>query len=209
MKSFFLTNYFLLLIHFVSFGQVGVRVFNYRPLGKLGFHMKPLTSLELSYQDDLSEDDRFRASFGISYLNMKPRLASFPVYSVDAHGGNGNEIFEGAQIFNKYTLLQFSSGVDYAFLCKGKLIMYVGNDIIGGSSEIDYKTTYFGSSGGKIVVENLFFIGYRVKLGIEYNMTDNIGFFVNASRLGFVTVDPPSRAGAIDIGFGMRYLFFR
>lgn len=203
MKSLFLTSCCLFFIISLSFGQVGVRLFNYHPTGDFGFIMKPLTSLEVSYQGAF--DSRLRTVISLAYLNMKPRLDTFPVYLIEG-SGSSTVIHQGAQTFNQYTLLQLATGLDYAFIWKEKYSFYAGCDLIFGSVGTNYRVSYAGvsdsgSEGGSA------FVGYRVRLGFEYELTNQIGVFANTTQSGFIVGKPRALLGAIDIGVGMRYSF--
>lgn len=207
MKSFLRVAIFLLLATNLSYGQISLRVFNYRPTGEFGAVMKPLVSVEIGYQGRFSQRTTKRMRTGISllYLNMKPRLEVFPVYGI-REDGSGTTVLPGYQSFQKYALFQLIGGIDYAFIHKEKLNVYAGVDLVIGTASVEYTNLIIGLidegyQGGGILS------GFRFRLGVDYEITDDIDVFVNANRQGFLLNEPRALNGANDYGLGMRYTF--
>ena len=199
----FFINFLLFFGVKTSFGQVSVRIFDYRPTGELGFVMKPLLSVEAGFMQEF--DKRIRSSFSITFLKMKPRMESFPVYGV-LTDGNGTTVLPGEQSFKKYSLFQLFCGFDFAFIKTKKLFIYMGADIIVGAANVDYIykiETYKDESysGGGILG------GFRFRLGAEYAINEKLGLIINANRNLYLVAEPAAIFLANDYGIGMRYSF--
>ncbi|MDX2279449.1 MAG: hypothetical protein NW218_07665 [Saprospiraceae bacterium] len=207
MESFLRVAIFLLLATNLSYGQISLRVFNYRPTGEFGAVMKPLVSVEIGYQSSFSQgtNNRMRTGISLLYLNMKPRLEVFPVYGILQDSGV-TTVLPGYQSFQKYALFQLIGGMDYAFIHKKKLNVYAGVDLVIGTASVEYTNLIIGLidegyQGGGLLS------GFRFRLGVDYEITDDIGVFVNANRQGFLLIEPRALNGANDYGLGMRYTF--
>lgn len=208
MKTLIAIVTLLLFVTTLSFGQISIRVFNYRPTGEFGFVMNPLTSLELGYQGQFSKriDRRLRSNISLVYLRMKPRLDVFPVagFAVD---GKGSRVIPGLQSFQKYKIAQFIFGLDYAIVHQEKFNFYAGLDLLGGVASVDYELIYPSwkdetyQGGGAMV-------GLRARLGVEYAVSDHMGIFINTNRSGFIIQEPAAKLWAIDYGLGVRYTFY-
>ncbi|MCB0476355.1 MAG: hypothetical protein KDC69_11810, partial [Flavobacteriaceae bacterium] len=137
MKNWLIIINLLFFAPNLTFGQIAVRVFNFRPTGELGFVMKPTTSVEIAFQDRFSKRStkRFRTGFSLQYISMKPRLDVFPVSGVGSDA-NGFRVLPGKQSFQKYAMIQMTGGMDYAFIHKEKLNVFAGFDIVGGMAAI-------------------------------------------------------------------------
>jgi hypothetical protein len=199
-----------LLIFFVTqlgWSQLMVRAVNYRPTGEFGFVMKPLISVEIGNQQRFrkSATRRWRSVASLLYLNMKPRMDVFPIAGF-ASDGKGSRVIPGIQSFEKYNLLQLIFGYDYAFVHKEKFNVYVGADLVAGFASVDYtiiyptwkNETYQGGGG---------LGGFRVRLGLDYNLTEAMGVFISANSGGFLITEPAGFLSANDFGLGMRYSF--
>jgi hypothetical protein len=207
MKTIITTCIFTLFLCAISFGQISLKAFNYRPTGEFGMTMKPLISVEIGWQDRFSRRStkRWRYGFSLQYLNMKPRMEVFPVYAV-GDNGNGFQVFPGHQSFQRYAILQLMGGGDFAFIHKEKLNVYAGASLIVGAASIDYTDIIEGwknesYSGGGILG------GGRVRLGAEYAFTDNFALFFDMNRNGFLVAEPLAFLTANDYGLGARYSF--
>lgn len=208
MKSLLFTLFSLGLFQatIVAQSSFGLRLVHNRPVGELGFVMKPLTTAELIYYPSLDEDSRFKAFLTASLLNYKPRLAEFPVYAEEPDLQTGETtIVPGIQIFNKYQLWQMSIGSDFAYIKLDNFNAFVGVECLFGFSVANFETNYSGRTGSGFD-DNDIFIGYRAKLGCEYMLNDTIGISLTVSRLGYRLWGPASRIGAVDIGIGARYI---
>jgi hypothetical protein len=196
----------LMFLSNLSFGQISLRVFNYRPTGELGFTMKPLVSAEIGWKNRFSESrhERFRYGFSIMYLNFKPRMEVFPTYGVLRDGGV-TTVIPGAQSFQRYSLFQGTAGIDYAIIHKKKLNVFVGSDLLGGTLSLDYTSnsalineTY---KGGGIL------LGLRFRLGLEYSLTNAVSAFFTTNHSRMIINEPRSFFRSNDLGLGARYSF--
>lgn len=194
----------LLLISTCSFGQISLKAYHYRPTGEFGFVMKPTFSAEIGYMGSF-EDNRIRGNASVSFLVMKPRMESFPIYGV-LHDGSGEHILPGSQSFQKYNIAQLFVGFDLAVIKKEKFFMYGGLDITIGAASVEYTEhieTFLdgGYSGGGVLG------GFRFRLGSEYDFNDNIGMFVTAERSVWLLTDPAAINWANNYGLGVKYNF--
>lgn len=201
MKKFLFNVCFLLIIQ-ISYAQVSVRVFNYRPTGEFGSVMKPAYSFEVGYMKPFEEDDRIRFNISGTFLIMKPRLAVFPIYAVE----NGTKILPGEQSFQKFNLFKGFIGYDYAFLKRKKMIVYGGVDIILGTAQVNYTSKIETLRDEKYVGGGVLF-GFRFRLGVEYELTPKMSVFASANRQYFLLFSPPGLYSANDYGLGFHYLF--
>ena len=207
MKTFICVSALLFFASHITYGQLSLRIFNYRPTGEFGFAMKPLVSMEIGTQGRFSKraTKRTRVGFSATFLKMEPRLEVFPTYGVVSDGA-GTRVLPGVQAFGKYNVFQLFGGMDYAFLHNEKYNVYAGIDLIAGVISVDY-TDYVESwkdesySGGGILA------GFRFRLGIEYNLTDQISAFIDANRQGFLVAEPRALNDGNDYGLGLRYTF--
>jgi hypothetical protein len=211
MKHFFATMLLLLFASSLSFGQIAVRVFNYRPTGEFGFAMNPLNSFEIALMGKFTKgatqrtDRRMRVVFSFVHLKMKPRLDVFPIYGVMT-GGNSTTSVTGEQSFQRYNITQITLGADFAIIHKKKFNFYAGGDLIVGGTSVAFTKKIPGvidedyEGGGGLG-------GLRLRLGAEYSITDHFGVFVNTHRSGFFLSEPAGFLWAYDYGFGMRYSF--
>lgn len=200
MRPFLKIILFILLISNIAFGQISVRLFNYRPTGEFGSVMKPLFSAEIGFQSSF-DGDRLRGGFSLTYLHMKPRMDVFPVYGVI-----GSTVFPGEQSFQKYNLGLLFADLDIAIVDQKKFNFFTGLGLIIGGANVDYtynvQTAIAESySGGGIIG------GLRFRLGAEYILNDNIGIMLNANRSAFLLTDPRTLGWANDYGVGLKYSF--
>lgn len=191
-------GFFLLFFSNSSFAQIGIRVFDYRPTGELGFVMKPLVSGEISWVEAF--DGRMRSNISLTYLKMKPRMEVFPVYGVL----NGNYVLPGEQSFQKYSIYELMGGIDFACVQEEPFNIYIGGDLIVGGASIEYteiiqnwsETSY---SGGGILA------GLRFRAGVDYSINDQMGLYFNANRSFFLISEPAGIFSGNDYGIGFRY----
>lgn len=196
----------LLFIAHFSFGQT-IRVFNYHPTGDFGVVMKPLNSIELGSQTRFSKRATKNRRWGFSflYLNMKPRADSFPTTKL-AYDVNGRKYTPTIHYFHKYAIFQATIGGDYAFIHKERVNVYAGLDVVAGIARVALTERYdngkYEAYSGDGVV-----LGYRLRLGLDYTLTDIVAVFISASRSGFIVDPPKAKLGANDIGLGLRFSF--
>jgi hypothetical protein len=207
MKTPYKKTLLLVFVAQLGWSQFIVRAVNYRPTGEFGFVMKALTTIEIGNQQRFSKrpTKRGRMVASILYLNMKPRLEVFPIAGF-ASDGRGSRVIPGIQSFEKYRLLQFIFGYDYAFVHKEKFNFYVGADLVAGLASVNYTVIYptwknetYQGGGG--------LGGFRLRLGLDYKLTETIGVFVSANRGGFLITEPAGFFAANDYGLGMCYSF--
>lgn len=182
--------------------QIGVRVFNYRPTGEFGFVMKPTMSLEIGLVNAFEDDERWRVNFTATFLIMKPRMETFPVYGTMT--GQGTTVLPGEQSFNKYNIFQLYGGADFAIIKQDPFVIFIGGDLVAGAASVDYThniQTYKSESysGGGILA------GLRFRAGAEYVINDSFGLSFTANRSVFLVTEPAGIFAANDYGIGVRY----
>jgi hypothetical protein len=185
--------------------EIFLKGYNYRPTGEFGFVMKSTWSAELGYRTSFEEDKRIRGSFSASYLIMKPRMESFPIYGV-LHDGSGDHVLPGSQSFQKYNIAQIFGGMDLAFINKEKLAVFGGFDITIGAASVEYTSKVEtlieeSYSGGGILG------GFRFRLGTEYEFTEHFGAFVVAERSVWLLAEPAAINWSNNYGIGIKYRF--
>jgi hypothetical protein len=194
----------LLLIIKISTAQIFVRAFNYRPTGEFGFAFKPTYSAEIGYMPEFEDDSWIRICASATYLVMKPRLDTFPIFAVKS--GNGTSVLPGQQSFQKYNLLLAHGGIDVAVFKREKFFAYIGTDIMIGAASVEYTSNVNtliteGYSGGGVIA------GGRFRLGLQYNVTYSIGIIAHVSRTVGLLSEPRALNWANDYGIGIRYQF--
>lgn len=206
MKNYIIISILSLFMSHLSIGQ-SIRFLNYRPTGDFGVLMKPLNTIELSSQRRFSKRETKNKRYGVSllYLNMKPRADSFPTTKL-AYDVQGRKYTPTTHYFQKYAIFQLALGGDYAFIHKERVNVYAGLDVVAGVARIALTERY---DNGKYEDYNDdgVTLGYRLRLGIDYSLTDVVAVFVSASRSGFVVDPPKAKLGANDIGLGLRFTF--
>lgn len=207
MKNVFLALLFL-FVTATCFGQIGVKVFHHRPLGDLGFLMKPTTSLELSlHQEFLGE--RIRIGLGLTYLSFKPRMTTIPAFIVQRYGlpGGQDKVIPGEKTYEQYTMFQLALGGNFLFIKRDKFNVFVGTDLLAGGVSVASRTYYPGvidtndDGGGGACV------GYRLRLGAEYMATDRLGIFADAQYQHVLIGEALIKSTAHDFGLGVHFYF--
>ena len=204
MRTFLKIIFFIFFGSNIAFGQITVRLFNYRPTGEFGFVMKPLYSAEIGWQNPFYKS-RFRTGFSLTYLKMKPRMDVFPVSGV-LTDGSGTRVLPGTESFQKYNIGLLIVDEDFAFVQQKKFNIFIGTGIMIGAASVNYTNqvqsvineTY---QGGGILG------GFRFRLGAEYIINDYIAISIIANRNVFLVSDPGAINWANDYGIGVRYTF--
>jgi len=194
-------TFFLILVTHVSFSQIGVRGYQFRPTGELGFVMNKTFSGEILLLHDFEET--WRGRFGLSFISLKPRLDTFPVIAIMY--SSGTTVLPGYQVFHKYNITLISAGVDYAVLKKESFFLYPGIDLIAGGVSIDYDAYYEtykseSYSGGGLLA------GFKFRAGAEYAFHDNAGIFLEANRSMYLVTEQGFLSHN-EYGLGFRYKF--
>jgi hypothetical protein len=204
MRTYFKIILFLFTAN-TAVSQIMVKGYNYRPTGEFGFVFKPTFSAEIGYMASFEEDKRIRPVASVSFLVMKPRMESFPIYGV-LHDGTGDHVLPGSQSFQKYNIAQLYGGFDLAIINKEQFHAYAGLDITIGAASVEYTSdietfkTESYSGGG-------FLGGFRFRLGVDYDITESFSVFVNAERAGWLLTDPAAINWANYYGLGVKYNF--
>lgn len=201
----FLYFSFLILFTGKTFSQISLKVYNYRPTGEFGFVFKPTFSAEVGYLDSFEEDKRFRTRASVSFLVMKPRLESFPIYGI-LSDGTGDHVLPGSQSFQKYNIAQLFAGFDIAFLKKEPFYVFAGMDITIGAASVEY-TDYIETYKDESYSGGGFLGGFRFRLGTEYDFNEHIGIFIHAQRSVWLITEPAAFNWANDYGLGVKYNF--
>lgn len=203
MLTFSRILFFILLGSNLAFGQISVRLFNYRPTGDLGYIMKPLFSAEIGFQQPF--DRRIRSGFSLTFLKMTPRMAVFPTYGL-LTDGSGTRVLPGEQSFQKYNLGLLFGDMDFAFVQQDKFNIFIGAGIIIGAASVEYTNKVQSVidesyQGGGILG------GFRFRVGAEYIINDYFAITISANRSIFLVADPIAINWANDYGVGVRYSF--
>lgn len=201
----FLKIALLLFFSGKAFAQISAKAYHYRPTGEFGFVFKPTFSAEIGYMGSFEDDKRLRPRASVSFLVMKPRLESFPIYGI-LSDGTGDHVLPGSQSFQKYNIAQLFGGFDLAFIKKEPFYFYGGLDITIGAASVEY-TEYIETYKEGSYTGGGFLGGFRFRLGAEYNVTENIGIFIEAQRSVWLLTEPAAINWANDYGLGVKYNF--
>jgi len=192
------------------YSQVGVKVYQFRPLGELGFAMNKKLSSEILFLPEFNNKVRLR--FGFSRVALKPRLTTFPTYTIisgdgvgDIISGTGNiAILPGAKTYTKYNIFWISSGVDWRLIDSEKIQVYSGADVLAGGLTENYELitealSEVSYSGADILG------GIRLRLGVEY-LINKVGIFVEAEGSSYL-INHRGFFSNHALGFGLRHQF--
>lgn len=200
---------FLLLCTEAASGQIALKAFQFRPIGEMGFILKPVLSAELNWVNRFDRDERWRTTFGITYMSLTPRLDSFP--AVVLLFENRTRILPGVTTYSNYDFLLGFVGFDYKIFGKDQWNFFTGADLIIGSRSVHFKrvipTFVQEDSGDSGLVS-----GLRFRAGVEYLASDPISVFLSGSfhQFAFYTDEGLSALPrGYDIGIGIHYSFNR
>jgi hypothetical protein len=192
-----------LILSSSCFSQLGLEVFHFRPTGQLGDGFKPTFGGELSYLPAFESKMRFRGSIRLVYL--KSRMDTIPIYAIE-HTISGSTVLPGYQTFDKYQILTFSGGYDYSFI-DGPFYPYVGGDIVFGGVQAKGES-YVQQLSLEYYTETSWMIGVRPRIGVEYEVSDQLGLFANITRSWFMNFSLGFRSHNFNtFGLGARYQF--
>ena len=200
----------LLLITFafsgISKGQIGVRIYDYRPTGDLGSQIKPLINVEFGYIPFF--ESRVRPVIMFTFMNCKPRLDVFPVTGATNNSAGDFTVYPGTMSYTKFQQFQIHGGIDFAFIKRKKFSMFMGANLLFGLMYVQYNDQIPGvidevrsEDGGEF--------GFQARLGAQYNITKHIGIFASANR-DFFLLHGASLSGLLwanDYGIGVIYSF--
>lgn len=131
-------------------------------------------------------------------------MSQFPIYGVQ--DGNGTTFLPGTESFQKYNVYQLFAGMDVAMIKRKKFFLYGGVDLLLGGANVEYTDKVptlidEGYSGGGYLV------GGRLRLGAQYDVTDQIGIIAHVDRVGYLIFEPAAFNFANNYGIGIRYQF--
>ncbi len=198
--------YISLFFIFISFGtaaQIAVKGIYFNPTSDLGVTFKKRFTGEILYLQEIDEDEIFRGRAGISYVPLKSRLDTFPVYAVKS--GNGTSVLPGYEIYKKYTMGFLFVGVDWAFLNREPYYLYIGCDAMGGAIDVEYEASYQtykdeSFSGG------LSMAGLRFRTGFQYDLNDHFSVFGEFTR-SYYGIEETGFQSHYDYGTGLQFIF--
>ncbi len=184
--------------------QLGLKLVQFRPTAELGEVMERKVSAELLYLPDFEAN--WRSRFFVSYYELEPRLAAFPITGYEYRDGVWT-VFPGTQSYTKYNLILFGGGMDYGglHLMDDKLTIYPGADIFGGGVDQEYETdvpglSSSGFSGGFMLA------GLRARIGADYSFSEVVSVFTEWSTATY-WLQESGRFTFNDIGVGARFIF--
>lgn len=187
-----------------SMAQIGLKLTQFRPTGDLGYVVERRWTPEFQYIQDFEDVTRMRFSF--LYLNLQPRLDTFPTTGLISDG-NGFRVLPGWQTFSKINMFLITGGIDWAVveLFDYDLALYPGLDIIFGGVNMEYESftpqlVSSGFSGGFKIG------GLRLRFGAEYAFNDHFGANLEWSTATYYQ-EEGGRYTFNDLGLGVRYQF--
>jgi hypothetical protein len=184
-----------------SYGQLGIKISQYRPANELGGVFNKAVAGEISVVQS-SFKKKWAIHLGISYTQLKSRQDTVRLYAVSNKGGD-YKVYPGYQVYNKYNLFWMSLGVDYYWIKTKKAKLYSGLDVIAGGSAIDYilyyetirDEDYSGGDGN---------VGFRIRVGASLNLSDNLEAFTEFTRNMYLDTQYNTYANN-EIGVGLRF----
>ncbi len=191
------------IISSASYAQIAFKAIKLSPKGEFGFIMNKKITGELM---KLSEfNGKFRSRFGLAYIPFQPRLDTFPVYAFE-QSARGDKVIPGSMVFHKYNMTYFFGGADFRFTEDKKFSPYIGTDIIAGVIVVDYDAEYESLSKESVRGDGGVMGGFRFRVGAQYEITDNIGAFLDFCAAGYVVNNIGVQAHQ-DYGIGVYYIF--
>lgn len=190
---------FLLFLS-TGFSQYGLRPLYFQPIRQLGDKYKSTGSLEASFTEFFTETN-LRGSYAFNALWLRPVQDSMRIYEYDNY-----TVVPGVEKTGTYFLFNSCIGLDWAPFELGKFYPYTGFDFTISLSH----TNYSRQVEGQFVEDDSGFgiaAGYRVKLGLEYQYSDEMAFFLQLNRLGWYDLETDYTGGGIDAGLGIRLAF--
>lgn len=185
--------------------QLGLRLVQMRPTGKLGFVMEKKISGELMFIDDFEDDWRVRFSLG--FFHLEPRMKVFPITGFISDS-DGSRYVAGTESYSKWNMTWITGGMDRSIVRfrDETLVIYAGADGMFGGVNTAYERSTPGISsesfsGGYV------YVGVRGRIGVDQSFGDQFGVFLETSRAYYVMQE----IGGLnhnDIGFGVRYTFY-
>ena len=187
-----------------SSAQYAVKLIQFRPTGDMGMVLKQGFTGEIMYLESLDTDEETRMRYGISYISLKPRMDTFPVYGV-LTDGSGTKVLPGYEVYHQYSLTTIFGGIDYAPIRKENYYVYGGLDIVFGGVDKKYdhhieSFTDEDFSGGVLMG------GLRFRIGGEYMFSDNVGALFEVTR-AYCYFEGESILSNNNIGIGVHILF--
>ncbi len=201
----YILSFTFLFVLTTGFSQYGFRPFVFQPVGELGATMKTTGSVDVTFTE-FFEESKVRWLYGFNLLWLRPRLDTFRVYSTVTGGYEGTQVYPGTQVIDDYIILNASAGFDWAPFDSDKYFPYIGFDFVPGFYHYRDQVSI---PGVKNMDQSIFgvLLGYRAKLGFEYQYSGDMAFFFQTSRNGWINLDPQFTAGGLEFGLGVRIYY--
>lgn len=194
---------FLLFYSFKCQADIGLNLGLVKPTGYLGFVLKPAIGFRLDAIDEFNSPWRIRAGF--TYVDFDTREDTFRIAAYE-YNSNVWTTYPGWQVFRTTKYFSINIGADYAFYRSNQFSYYVGLDFTVGGFVLDYDAVVPGMSE-RSAEETVYFLGFPLRLGIDYSITDKVGVYGEATRyfnwgnrVGWRTMNT--------YGIGLRYQIF-
>ncbi len=188
-----------LIISFTGYGQIAVKVLQFRPSGDFGALMKKTFTGEIMFMSKFKPHFRMRA--GLTFVPLKTRLDTIHFVTVR----DGNYLIPSYYTYKKYNMLNIFIGFDYSFIDNEHFAPYIGMDIIFGTVAVDYSKSIPTLEQEDAQI-NYVLAGIRPRIGFEYTFYEHYGIFLEVSR-GMYLITENGFYANNDIGLGIHYTF--
>lgn len=201
--QYFLSTLAIFAISVCAKAQFYAEVTHFRPNSTFGEVMKPATSLEIGKSEFFSEG-QFRTNFSLSFLVFKPRQDTMRTYSSVDDGGNVT-VYPGYETVSRYFNLMLYGGVEWTPVERGKLHPFIGFDFLIGFNAYHGVSYNYGMNSDETDFAPL--IGGRLKLGLDYELSDEWALMANIGSSGYLLLAPPSFGSGYNFNLGVKYQF--
>ncbi len=183
-------------------GQIALKGLYFMPRGDLGAVFKKKISAEIMYMSEF--DGHWHVRAGIGYLNLKPRLDTFPVTGIISDG-SGTHVVPGYEVYHKYSIGYLFVGGDFRFVEDVKLSPYIGLDLLIGATN-EEKDSYYPLIESRTDRVGQVLGGIRLRVGTEYAFTEHLSAFIDLSSAGYLVTENGA-FGHFEAGLGVHYIF--
>ncbi|MES2799862.1 MAG: hypothetical protein V4638_07585 [Bacteroidota bacterium] len=189
---------------FVTNAQIGVQVAFNRPFAEFGSVMKPTALVEIT-NAEFFDEGKFRIIYGGNFSVYTPRLDTFRIYGTSL---DYDQFFvhPGAQSFKPFVTLDLFFGGEFSPIEDGDWHPYIGADILAGFHYHNYEAHVEGISSIHEVTFGTA-IGFRSKLGLEYNFQRKTALFAQYTLGTRLSIQPRFWSPTWTVGLGVRHSF--
>jgi len=163
--------------NYAAHAQLGIQLSYFKPGLPVGFVYKSNIGFEVCYNPDNEQDNRYKLGASIGFFCLKPRMDSFPTYSID-----DEKFFPAYEVFSRYYFIPFTITNDYKLLDK-RFSPILGMDVYFHYSSFsfyrhDVVRTFLSEHRGEEVAG----FGLNPKLIFSYDYNETLTFYSGISK---------------------------